>query len=76
MRASGSMFAEPTPCCAKLRCKSMYFRADERPGMLHHEEAMDYWCEDTNASRGPDRRDVLHPLCQPGRGCFAEGAKG
>jgi len=56
MSSNGSMFDDPTPCCAKLRCKSMYFRADERPGMLHHEEAMDYWCSDTNGNRGPDRK--------------------
>ena len=27
--------APPRTCCVRLRCKSMYYRPDERPGKLH-----------------------------------------
>ena len=65
----GSCDAEPTPCCKHLRCKSMYYRGDERPGLLHHEDAMGYWCLRTNEPTGPDDGAALHRLCQPGRTC-------
>lgn len=63
----------PHPCCAHLRCKSMYYRRDERPGMLHDEEAMGYWCALTNVDEGPDRGAVSHEDCQPGRPCHQPG---
>ena len=25
----------PMPCCVRLACKSMMYRSDERPGLLH-----------------------------------------
>lgn len=56
----------PVPCCSHLRCKSMYYRSDERPGMLHVEEAMCYWCGLTNVEVGPDRQPVYHEGCQEG----------
>jgi hypothetical protein len=66
----GSPEADATPCCTELRCKSMYYRSDERPGMLHHEDAMGYWCSRTNEPMGPDASVARHADCQPGRGCF------
>ncbi len=69
----GDCLTEPTPCCVHLRCKSLHIRSDERPGMIHHEEAMDYWCSRTSRNVGPDRDDVVHPLCQAGRACFEPG---
>jgi len=66
----GDYLNDPKPCCVRLRCKSLYTRADERPGLIHHEEAMDYWCGHTNRPIGPDKGDVVHPLCQPGRSCY------
>lgn len=60
----------PEPCCLELRCKSMFYRGDERPGRLHPSDAMDYWCRLTNTKEGPDGSSARHPACQPGRGCF------
>lgn len=64
---------KPRSCCVKLRCKSMYYRHDERPGKLHDEDAMGYWCEDTCEAAGPDSVVANHKKCQPGRGCFEPG---
>lgn len=61
---------EPKPCCANLRCKSMYCRADERPGLLHASETMTYWCALTNDHDGPDNALAKHDRCQSGRGCY------
>lgn len=60
----------PTPCCANLRCKSMFYQPDERPGLLHVEEAMGYWCALTNDALGPDDCLAAHGRCQPGRDCY------
>lgn len=65
----------PEPCCALLRCKSMTYRSDERPGLLHPSDAMDYWCSLTNANAGPDGETTHHRACQPGRDCHKEGPK-
>ncbi len=64
---------EPHPCCEGLRCKSMYYRTDERPGLLHDEEAMGYWCHKTTQPMGPDNKMASHRNCQPGRECFMQG---
>lgn len=63
----------PKPCCKQLRCKSMMYRPDERPGVLHDEEQMGYWCGKTNDDLGPDDGLASHRRCQPGRGCFEQG---
>ena len=60
----------PAPCCRQLRCKSLYYRADERPGLLHPSGVMDYWCGLTNVDLGPDGHAAGHSRCQPGRSCF------
>ena len=60
----------PKPCCRHLRMNSMFYRDDERPGLLHDEEAMGYWCMETNEATGPDGQAATHRRCQPGRGCF------
>jgi hypothetical protein len=60
----------PKPCCIHLRMNSMYYRDDERPGLLHNEEAMGYWCNQTNTASGPDDKAAAHDLCQSGRACF------
>src|SRR5688572_3208923 len=72
----GDPMSEPSPCCANLRCKSMFYRADERPGLLHNEEAMGYWCNLSGGQVGPDKKVALHKLCQAGRGCFEDGPRG
>ncbi len=64
---------EPKPCCRQLRIKSMYYRTDERPGCLHDEEAMGYWCAHTNEAMGPDGQAACHATCQAGRRCFEKG---
>lgn len=64
---------DPKPCCVHLRCKSMYYQADERPGKLHVEDEMGYWCGHTNADLGPDGKVTLHHTCQQGRGCYEAG---
>jgi hypothetical protein len=61
---------EPKPCCTDLRCKSMYYRDDERPGMLHWSNSMGYYCVKTADAVGPDGESALHPDCQPGRSCY------
>lgn len=66
----GDPHCEPSPCCMNLRCKSMFYRGDEGPGLLHHEDAMTYWCSLTNEALGPDREAVMHPKCQDGRPCY------
>ena len=44
----------PIACCPYLRCKSMYYRTDERPGKLHESDVMNYWCLKTQDPEGPD----------------------
>ncbi|GAB4312076.1 MAG: hypothetical protein Kow0059_02380 [Candidatus Sumerlaeia bacterium] len=63
----------PRPCCLHLRSKSLYYRDDERPGRLHVDEAMGYWCNLTNDPIGPDGHAATHGRCQPGRQCFVAG---
>lgn len=63
----------PKPCCVHLRCKSMYYRTDERQGLLHVEEQMGYWCGKTNDMLGPEDLLASHGNCQPGRECYAPG---
>jgi hypothetical protein len=65
----------PEPCCSHLRCKSMYHRSDERPGMLHPSDAMDYWCHHTNAKAGPDGAAATHSACQSARACHAAAVR-
>jgi hypothetical protein len=69
----GHALTESKPCCANLRCKSMTYRVDERPGRLHYDESMTYWCDCTNDPIGPDRDIATHPRCQPGRKCYEPG---
>jgi hypothetical protein len=57
-------------CCVQLRCKSMYYRPDERPGKLHFSDTQIYWCDLTHDPQGPDRESADPTVCQPGRGCF------
>ncbi len=71
--ADGSFEEKPKPCCTALRCKSMAYRPDERPGMLHQEEAMGYWCSKTSEEIGPDGKQADHQDCQEGRSCFKAG---
>lgn len=66
---SPEMEERALPCCLHLRCKSMYYRPDERPGKLHVEDAMGYWCVKTHEPIGPDGELADHGRCQPGRGC-------
>lgn len=63
-------------CCANLRCKSMYYLANERPGLLHDEPEMGYWCLVTSTDLGPDGKAATHKACQGGRGCFEGGPAG
>ena len=60
----------PTPCCVRLRSKTMFCRSDERPGLLHASDSVTYWCQLTNEDTGPDAKVTSHALCQPGRTCF------
>ena len=60
----------PMPCCVRLCCKSMTYRDDERPGLLHWSDTQLYWCNQTMDPLGPDERDANPKVCQPGRACF------
>lgn len=63
----------PSTCCRQLRCKSMYYSPDERPGMLRNDESMGYWCNKTHEDFGPDGRLARHCTCQAGRTCHEAG---
>lgn len=60
----------PLPCCGQLRCKTMYYRADERPGKIHESDTAMHWCLLTQQPVGPDNQDAKPSLCQQGRGCY------
>jgi hypothetical protein len=62
----------PIPCCAQLRCKSMMYREDERPGLLHQSDTQTYWCYLTMDPCGPDNRYATPRVCQPGRKCYTD----
>jgi hypothetical protein len=64
------MKSEPMKCCTKLRCKSMYYRPDERPGLLHESNVMPHYCAKTQANWGPDDQEAKPSRCQPGRACY------
>lgn len=65
----------PMPCCTQLRCKTMYYRPDERPGKLHESETAMHWCLLTQQPVGPDNAVAKPSQCQPGRGCYKHGSK-
>jgi hypothetical protein len=60
----------PRPCCVRLCCKSMTYRDDERPGLLHWSDTQLYWCNHTMDPLGPDDRDANPNVCQPGSLCY------
>jgi hypothetical protein len=60
----------PIPCCVELSCKSMMYRTDERPGLLHTSDTQHYWCNITMDPRGPDEGHTNPKVCQPDRACF------
>lgn len=60
----------PIRCCVRLRSKSMTYRPDERPGLLHQSDTQIYWCHVTLDPLGPDQRDANPRLCQHGRQCY------
>ena len=60
----------PVPCCIALRCKSMYYRDDERPGKLHYSDTQTYWCSITHDPHGPDHGSTSPKICQFGRACY------
>jgi len=63
----------PQPCCVRLCCKSMTYRPDERPGLLHTSDTQLYWCNVTMDPLGPDDGHAHPKSCQPGRSyCTAE----
>lgn len=62
--------AKPLSCCVLLRCKSMDYRPDERPGRAHESDVMTYWCNATQDPEGPDGQTCRPTLCQPGRSCY------
>ena len=59
----------PQSCCVRLCCKSMSYRPDERPGLLHYSDTHTYWCNVTMDPLGPDQTDANPKLCQPHRSC-------
>ncbi len=60
----------PASCCALLRSKSMYVRADEGPGLLRPSNLIHFWCLKTNVDLGPDQHAATHGRCQPSRACY------
>jgi len=65
------MNTDPMRCCEQLEGKSMYYRPDERPGLIHESDVMPYTCLRTLRPVGPDGQDARPSLCQPHRTCFA-----
>lgn len=63
-------YQDPQPCCAHLRCKTMYYRPDERPGLLHYSDTQNYWCGQTLERLGPDGEIATPKVCDSARGCF------
>ncbi len=59
----------PVACCHELRCKSLFYRSDERPGWLHASDTMTYWCAVTLTDEGPDGEPVEHARCSGDRPC-------
>jgi len=62
----------PRPCCVRLCSKSMMYRPDERPGLLHFSSTQVYWCNLTMDPLGADGADANPKLCQPGRSCYRD----
>jgi hypothetical protein len=62
----------PMRCCVRLCCKSMFYRTDERPGLLHTSDTQTYWCNLTMDPQGPDDGRANPNVCQSGRSCFTE----
>ena len=60
----------PMRCCVNVACKSMTYREDERPGLVHFSDTQPYWCIVTMDPQVPDEGHVKPRLCQPGRLCF------
>ena len=60
----------PLPCCGQLRCKTVYYRPDERPGKIHESDTATHWCLLTQQPVGPDNMEAKPSLCQAGRGCY------
>lgn len=60
----------PRPCCVRLCCKSLSYRPDERPGLLHWSDTQNYWCNVTMDPLGADGAEANPKLCQPGRSCY------
>jgi hypothetical protein len=60
----------PQPCCVRLCSKSMTYRPDERPGLLHTSDTQLYWCNVTMDPLGPDDGHAHPKRCQPGRSCY------
>ena len=60
----------PRPCCVRLCCKSMSYRPDERPGLLHYSDTQTYWCNETMDPLGADGVEATPIVCQPGRSCY------
>lgn len=65
----------PLPCCGQLRCKTVYYRPDERPGKLHESDTAMHWCLKTYQPLGPDNKEAKPSLCQAGRACFQREAE-
>jgi hypothetical protein len=64
----------PQKCCHSLRSKSMYYRPDERPGLIHVSDTQPYWCGETQAQLGPDENMASPSLCNSGRHCYRDEA--
>ena len=61
---------KPIACCEHLRTKTMYYRPDERPGLIHESGSHTPWCLKTQTPIGPDQQDASPSLCQLHRSCF------
>lgn len=60
----------PRKCCVRLCCKSMSYRPDERPGLLHYSDTQLYWCNETMDPLGRDEAEANPMACQPERNCY------
>jgi hypothetical protein len=64
------MKTHPIACCEHLRGKTMYYREDERPGLMRDSDAITHYCLKTMEITGPDEAVARPTRCQPGRPCY------
>ena len=65
---------EPAPRCMNLACKSMMIYGEDFESDPEYEDGMvDFWCQCTGTSAGPDNLGVsMEECCDAERECYQE----